>query len=203
MDIDELKNEFGALSAPQGFNATHHINEDQSASLINRLIKSDKKSKEILKRFYIIYFVIAAFYFGLFILNPDPDLKLNDRINGFLLFLGIMLFAIMGKYKFSELLKINYGKPNKEFLHDAFLRYKFWTKEMNYALLIVAIINVGSCRSYVVNYPHFDKMWVDVLAFEVFFVTAMLIGVFLGYQHWKKHKKPLFDEIVILLKEGE
>ena len=48
MDIDELKDEFGALSAPHGFNATNDIDKDQSASIINRLIRSDKKSKEIL-----------------------------------------------------------------------------------------------------------------------------------------------------------
>lgn len=201
MDIDELKNEFGALSAPEELNIIGMVKKDQSSAFINRLKKSDKKSKQVLKRFYIIYFVIAAFYFGLFILNPDPDLKLNDRINGTLLFMGIMLFALLGRMKYSDMRKIHYDKPSIEFLNDAHLRYKFWSKEMNYVVLIVVMINVGSCRSYVINYPQFENVFLDILAFEVVFLMAMSIGIYFGYQHWKANKKPISDEINNLIRE--
>ena len=96
MDIDKLKNEMGGLKAPKNLSFVQRGEENKTFSFIDRLKKADLKSKKKLKGFYIIYFVIAVFYFGLFILNPDPDLKLNDRINGTLLFLGILLFAILG-----------------------------------------------------------------------------------------------------------
>ena len=201
MDISELKNEYGALSAPEGFNMSRHSQQDTSHNFIDRLMKSDKKSKEIIRRFYIIYFVIAAFYFALFILNPDQNLKLNDRINGTLLFIGIMLFAIMGKMKYTKLSKINYHQSTQSFLNEALNRYKFWTKEMNYAVLIVVLINVGSCRSYVFNYPYFEDTTMNILAFEIIFVSAMSIGIYVGYRHWRTYKKPIVDEINSLLKE--
>ena len=143
----------------------------------------------------------AAFYFGLFILNPDPDLKFSDRLNGTLLFVGILLFAIMGRMKFAELKNIRYDEPSRIFLEKALNRYKFWAKEMNYSLLLVALINVGSCRSYVVNYAPFESTAMNILAFEFVFCSVIGVGIFFGYQHWATHKKPVANEIRVLLSE--
>lgn len=197
MDIDELKNELGGLVAPEHINIDQDKN--QSSGFIDRLKKADLKSKEILRRFYLIYFVIALFYFGLFILNPDPDLKLTDRINGTLLFLGILLFAIMGRIKYAELRKMRYDQPTQLFLLKALGRYKFWTREMNYMLLIVLVVNVGSCRSWVFNYPVFENLLLDIIAFQIVFFATMSVGLYFGHRHWEKHKKPIVDELNELL----
>ena len=201
MDIDDLQKEMGSLKAPENLSFVQGEEENESSNFIVQLKKADHKSREKLKRFYIIYFVIAAFYFGLFILNPDPELKLNDRINGTLLFLGILLFAIFGKMKYSELRKLRYDQPTHPFLLNALDRYKFWPREMNYALLIVLLINVGSCRSFVFNYPVFENLVLDIIAFQIVFFIAMSIGLYFGYQYWKKHKKPIVDELSSLLNE--
>ena len=203
MDIDKLKNEIGGLRAPENFTLAKGGEEDQTIKFIARLKKADLNSKKKLKGFYIIYFFIAAFYFGLFILNPDQDLKLNDRINGTLLFIGILLFAILGKIKYSELRKTRYDQPTQKFLLNALHRHKFWPREMNYTLLIVILINVGSCRSFVYNYPIVEKMILDIIAFQLVFFIVMSIGFYFGYQYWKKHKKPMYKEIKYLLNENE
>lgn len=209
MEINELKSALGSISAPDQTNYKtqkqlphHQTSMDNSSNFIEQLKQSDARSKRVLKRFYIAYFVIAAFYFGLFILNPDPELKFSDRLNGTLLFLGILLFAVMGKLKFSELKKIRYDEPSKIFLEKALNRYKFWAKEMNYGLVLVALINIGSCNSYVNNYPHFESAAVNVLAFELVFFSMIGIGIYFGYQHWSTHKKPMVNEIRMLLREA-
>ena len=203
MDIDKLKTEMEGLNAPVNFTLANGGEENQSLRFIDRLKKADLNSKKKVKGFYIIYFAIAVFYFGLFILNPDPDLKLNDRINGSLLFLGIFLFAILGKMKYTELRKTRYDQPTQKFLLNALDRYKFWPREMNYTLLIVILINVGSCRSFVNNYPIVEKMILDIIAFQLVFIIAMSIGFYFGYQYWKKHKKPMYKEIKYLLNEND
>ncbi len=203
MDINILKSELGRLKAPDNLSNFQIKDENQSSGFIDRLKNADKKSKEILRRFYIIYFVISLFYLGLFILNPDQDLKLNDRINGTLLFLGILLFAIYGKVKYSELRKLRYDQPTQIFLLKTLGRYKFWPREMNYVLLFVLLVDVGSCRSFVHNYPVFYDLVLDVIAFQVVFILAMSVGLYFGYVYWKNHKKPIVDEIGKLLREEE
>ena len=203
MDIDKLKNEMGSLKAPENLGCVQNGKENKSFNFIDRLKKADLESKKKLRRFYIIYFVIAVFYFGLFILNPDPDLKLNDRINGTLLFLGILIFGIFGKIKYSELSKLRYDQPTHPFLLKALDRYKFWPREMNYLILIVLLIDVGSCRSFVFNYPVLGNTLLDIIAFQIVFIIAMSIGLHFGYQYWKKHKKPIVDELNNLLIEEE
>lgn len=203
MDLEELKNEMEGLIAPNNIPIAKNEMQNKSSGLIERLRKADLKSKGILRRFYMIYFAIALFYFGLFILNPDPDLKLNDRINGTLLFLGILLFAIMGRMKYAELIKLRYDQPTHTFMHKTLARYKFWTHEMNYALLIMVLINIVSCRSYVDNYPKFESLWLNILSFQIVFFLAMSIAFYFGHQHWKKHKKPMVDELNNLLSEED
>lgn len=206
MEIDELK---GALEPLQfkyigkEYQTHQQVDMENSSNFIRQLRKADARSKALLRRFYIAYFVIAAIYLGLFILNPDPELKFSDRINGSLLFLGILLFAVMGKMKFSELINVRYDEPSKIFLEKALARYKFWAKEMNYGLVLLVLINVGSCRSYVINYPYFESTVFNIIAFELVFFTAVAIGLFFGYRHWSSYKKPIADEIRLLLSEME
>jgi hypothetical protein len=203
MSIDELKNEMRDLSAPERMSFDQHEAVNQSSKFIDRLKKADLKSKGILRRFYIIYFAIALFYFGLFILNPDPDLKFIDRFYGTLLFIGILLFAIMGRTKYAELQKLRYDQPTRAFLNKTLDRYKFWTPEMNFALLIMVLINIVSCRSYVENYPKFESLWLNILSFQIVFFIVMSIGLYFGHQHWVKHKKPMVDELKnLLIEEG-
>lgn len=203
MDINELQKEMGNLKAPENISSVQHSEENKSLSFIDRLKRADLKSKKTIRRFYIFYFAIAIFYFGLFILNPDPDLKLSDRINGTLLFLGILLFAIMARIKYTKLRSLRYDQSTNIFLLKALERYKFWPYEMNYVLLIVLVINVGSCRSWVVNYPVFENMILDIIAFQIVFCIAMSIGLYFGHQYWEKHKKPMVDELNNLLSETE
>jgi len=203
MDINELKNTMGDLSAPEQINYKEPSRLEDSSNFIIHLQKADHRSKALLRRFYIAYFVIAAFYFGLFILNPDPDLKFSDRLNGTLFFLAIFLFAMMGKMKFAELKKVRYDESSRVFLEKALNRYKFWAKEMNYGLMLVALVNIGSCRSYVTNYPYFESTAKNIVAFELVFFTAIGGGIFFGYQHWSAHKKPMANEIRMLLEEVE
>lgn len=199
MEINELKNALGSVSAPEQLNYKGQV--ESSSGFIHQLRKADARSKVIIRRFYITYFIIAAFYLGLFILNPDPDLKFSDRINGTLLFFGIILFAVMGKVKFTELKKIRYDEPARIFLKKALNRYKFWTKEMNYGLILLAFINVGSGRSYIINYPFFESTTMNIIAFELVFFSAIGIGLYFGYRHWSFHKKPTAIEIKSLLNE--
>lgn len=201
MDIDKLKNEMGGLIAPENFTFDIGGGENKSLRFTERLKKADLKSKKKLKRFHILYFVIAVFYFGLFILNPDQDLKLNDRINGSLLFLGILLFAVFGRMKYSELRKTRYDQATQKFLSKALDRYKFWPSEMNYALLIMVLINIGSCRSFVYNYPVVENLVLDIIIFQGVFILTMSVGFYFGYEYWKKNKKPMYEEIKYLLDE--
>ena len=202
MNINELKGALGTISAPDQLNYKSQKSMENSSNFIGQLKKADARSKTMVRRFYITYFVIAAIYLGIFILNPDPDLKFSDRLNGTLLFIGILLFAVMGKMKVSELKKVRYDEPSKIFLEKALNRYKFWAKEMNYALVLVALVNIGSCRSYVTNYPHFESTTMNIVAFELVFFSAMGVGLYFGYQHWSKHKKPMANEIRMLLDEA-
>ena len=206
MEINELK---GALKPLQpnyvenGFQSPQHADMENPSNFIAQLRKADARSRAFIRRFYVAYFVIAALYFGLFILNPDPELKFNDRLNGTLLFLGILLFAVMGKIKYSELKKVRYDEPSRIFLEKALNRYRFWSKEMNYGLVLVVLINAGSCRSFVANYPIFENTALNIVVFEVAFFLAVGIALLFGYKHWRSNKKPIADELSMRLYEME
>ena len=201
MVIDDLKEDYSELRAPDQFGAFSQIDGEKSNGFLDRLKSADHKSKKILQRFYIAYFSIAALYFALFILNPDPDLKLSDRINGTLLFIGIMLFAILAQRNYLKLNRIRYDQHTAAFLRDALDRYKFWTTEMNYLLVGVLIINAGSCRSYVLHYQQFDNTFFDILFFQIIFFALMTLGLSLGFRQWRIHKKSIYIEINSLLKD--
>ena len=74
MNINELKGALGTISAPDQLNYKSQKSMENSSNFIGQLKKADARSKTMVRRFYITYFVIAAIYFGIFILNPDPDL---------------------------------------------------------------------------------------------------------------------------------
>ena len=202
MEINELKGTLASITAPDQLSSTIVKDMDRSSHFMDQLKTSDARTKAVMKRFYISYFIIAACYFGFFILNPDPELTFGERVNGSLLFLGILLFAVMGKMKYAELKRVRYDEPSNMFLEKAYRRYRFWTREMSYGLVFVVLINIGSCRSYVSHYPHFESTILNVLAFEIVFFSMVGIGLSIGYQHWSAHKKPVADELRLLLDDS-
>jgi hypothetical protein len=201
MDIDAFKDSNSQINAPEGLDSFVKENSIESGGIIDQLKRADKRSKIVLRRFYIAYFSIATVYFTVFIVNPDPDLKLYDRINGSLLFMGIILFAVLAKRKHFKLSHVNYDQNTLAFLHDALARYKFWTPDMKYLVLGVVVVNVGSCRSYLMHYPQFDDILMDLLLFQAVFLFLMAIGLFFGFRHWNTHRKPIYIDIVTLLRK--
>jgi len=199
MEIDALKLNLSHLHAPEDFHSSQHRGNFDSDGIMSQLKSVDKKRQAQLKRFYVGYFTIAALYLALFILNPDPDLKFNDRINGTLLFIGIMVFAILAKKRHFQFSKIDYDQATTVFLSDALNRYRFWTNDMNYVVIGVILVNVGSCRIYVLHYPQFDLALFDILLFQAVFIIPLVLGLILHFRRWHTTSRTLFTELKELM----
>lgn len=172
-------------------------------SLVSELESKDLKYKKVMRRSQIIFFVFIFFYAGIFLINPDPDLRLNDRIAGGFYVIAFALFTWQFRTNYNRFKTVNYFDPVKKVLEGAERRYRLWQKNI---FIVGSAVLLIDAASILILYEKFVERWGFWLFFTVVqlvYILSMGIGFTIGYIKWRKESRPIWLSAKALLKELE
>jgi len=172
-------------------------------SLISELGSKDTKYKKMMKRFQIVFLIFIFLYAGLFIINPDSDLTIYDRIAGVCYVVAFTLFTMQFRLLHKKFKQVNYFDPVKKVLEEAEKRYRLWNK--NQLLIGVAILCIDAA-SILVMFDRFNErwtLWEFILIVQLLYVLIIGIGFGFGYLRWRNESRPIWLSAKALLKELE
>lgn len=179
---------------------THHID---IGSLVNDLEKKDSKYKKLMRRFQILFFILIFFYAGLFLVNPDPEITMNDRIAGICYVIAFILFTIQFRSLYKKYNEVNYFDPVKKVLEDAEKRYRLWHKNTFLILFAVLLIDAASIlvlyNRFIDKWPFWNFFWV----IQGVYLLVFALGFIIGYFRWKRDSRSIWISAKKLLKELE
>lgn len=184
----------------ENLKGNHTLDVDE---LIGRMQKEDSRNKRMMKSVFLIYLFCGIFYSGLFIVNPDPDLTIYDRIGGLCYVTAFITGAYFFRKEYQNLKNAGYTLPLLDLLTKQEERYRFYAwKRWFYILVILVLIACGISSSFMnpnrlIQFTAIEKL---VIVQGVYW-SVMVAAGFLGYRLWKKRSYPVWKDIKDLLHE--
>ncbi len=176
------------------------VNLDQVMDSLRRL---DLRNKRLMRGMYILYLVFAVIYTGLLIVNPDPELTLNNRLQGVMYVLIFGMSALYFRYHFLKNKRVDYSAPVLEMLHEARNRHKLWTPGT--VRFIVALVGMTDIVvTWAILEDHFLKDYsliVRILVVQAIYFLMMGISFLIGYFSWKRKSRPLVRNLTRIIEE--
>lgn len=194
MKFEQFSEIYREIKSPVMDFSIHGDSGNSFVSFTELLKKEDAKSKKILRRYNIIYTIIAVFYFLLTIVNPDKDLNIQNRIAGGCYVIAFVIFVWMLRKMYKKIKKVNYATSPKMFLEEAKIRFSFWTKLQLPLIPFLILINAGASIS-LTNYFGSLGIMNGLILFQLIFLVFMAFGFFMGKRNWSKNKKPILNKI--------
>jgi len=201
MEFDKMKSDINKIKAPDMEFLIDNQKITSISSFIDFLRMKDEKGKKYLRNLYIVFLVFAIFYFLLFIVNPDPNLGIKDRIAGSLIFLAFTWFFIFIRLKYNQRKKIDYNLPPLAFLKNAKIRYKLWSKNLLAFIPFFILINIGSCIGLNGYLWKESNALEGILIFQLIYWVIIVVPFYIGRYLWKTNKEPIFNKIQQLIVE--
>ena len=186
-------------SASDGF-TSENDNFNNLNSLVIRLRKEDDRLAKKMKNMKWLYIVMIIIYTGLMVINPDPELKLHDRISGFCYVSAFIIFAVLFKQKIWDFSTVDYSMSSSEMLTRAAHRYRFSFSQFFFVLPSILLIDAGFSISLFYRLTSLSPLN-RILILQAFYIPLILISGFIGYLIWRRKLKPLYESAKELLNE--
>lgn len=171
--------------------------------LIDEVKRADEKYRKLMRNMTILYVVMIPLYFGLFVLNPDPELVIADRIMGASLGLGFTLFAVYFYWYKKQYEKPDLTEPLITVISKAEKRYRLITPVIALLIIGLVLIGIGVVSSMSAHMPESwsqtKSIFVPAIAFTLLNVLAWIIGVI----RWRRQDRPLWIKLQNALKDAE
>jgi hypothetical protein len=180
-----------------------YIDNMDIESLIEELELKDSKYKKVMRRMQIVFFIFIFFYAGLFLVNPDPDITINERLAGGCYVVAFVLFTLQFRKMYNRYKAVNYFDSVKKVLQDAERRYRLWQKNL---LLVGTAILLIDAATILIFYGRFFEKWSFWKLFtivQLVYILAIGIGFTIGYIKWRTESRPIWLSVKNLLKELE
>lgn len=184
----------------------NHIAEKQNSmpddDFLARVQKEDSRNKNLIKSVLIMYLICTVFYAALFIINPDPELSIYDRLGGIFYVAAFSLGSLYFLYEYRTMKKIDYSLPIKLLLIKTEKRYRFCSLKWIPIIIVVILIDAGISFSFA-NPERYDFMRSDLKLFYIQLVYwfIMIVSGFIGYIIWRKRSLPIWKNAKAMLKE--
>lgn len=177
---------------------TNHMDIE---SLVSELELKDSKYKKVMRIFQIVFFIFIFFYAGVFLVNPDPDITVNERLAGACYVLAFVLFTLQFRKMYNRYKSVNYFDSVKKVLQDAEKRYRLWQKNL---LLVGTAILLIDAATILILYDRFVERWTlwefaGLVQLGYMFIIG--IGFTLGYIKWRTESRPIWLSAKKLLEE--
>jgi Ca2+/Na+ antiporter len=171
--------------------------------VVDQLKRLDTKNKRLMHRMYILYVVFAVFYLGLMILNPDPELTVENRIQGVMYVLIFVVAAFFFRYHYRKTYQVDYTSPVLKMLEDARERHRLLRPGKIWFLIFIVL----TC-DIVVTWALADENWPAswsllevILVIQAGYYAIMGISYLIGYLVWRKKSRPLVRNLTALIEE--
>lgn len=166
------------------------------------LQKEDVRYSRLTRNFQWIMWIFAPLYAAIFLLNPDKEILLPERLGGLCYALAFTIFALIFRKFNIEYKSVDYGVPVVKMLTLAAKRYNMFQRKL---ILIIAPILLVDAGMVLVLMHHSGMKSVTevILLVQEILLPSLLIGVTIGVLIWRKRQKPLRDAALAMLKEIE
>ncbi len=198
MDFKEFSEKYKNIKSPGISEDLDHKESDIPSNLLEMIKKENAKSKKYTKRFYIIFAITAIVYVLIFIVNPDPDLTLINRIAGSCYVIASLILFTLFWRKHKKIKNTSYLASPKEFLEEAKTRFQFWNPNQWWLLVVVVLVDIGASFSLLRYLGEMDKT-IGIIIFQFIYILLLIFGFYMGKKEWIKTKKPLYTEIENML----
>jgi len=192
----------GIQNNNKGDMGTLNGNQVNMDSLIRSVKSEDARNLRISKSFLWIYIVLAIVYTGLIVINPDPELKLIDRISGTCYIASMVVFAWIFRAGLKEYKSIDYSLPLIEMLRKVAKRYQLRARKFLILSIPILLMDAGLTLSFYEDLLPMEPIN-RVLIIQVIYIPVMTISGFIGYLVWRRKQKPLRDNALMLIEELE
>ncbi|WP_167619452.1 hypothetical protein [Maribellus sediminis] len=194
MDFEQLSKKYRTIKSPDESLATSTNDSVTANSLFEKIEQHNVYSKKQSKQFYIITSIVAIVYVVVFIINPDPDLTLENRLAGSAYILASIILAILFRKKHKKIKNSMYISTPKSFLEEAQKRFRFWNRNQLWLVLVVLLVDVASMFS-ISKYFDFINNTSALIISQLLYFGLLAFGFFMGKKSWTKKKKPILLKI--------
>jgi hypothetical protein len=169
---------------------------------VESLQKEDVRYSKLTRNFQWIMWILVPLYAAFFLLNPDKEILMTERLGGFCYVLAFAIFALIFRKFNYEFTSVDYGVPVVEMLTFAAKRYNMFQRKL---LLIIAPVLLIDAGMVLILANRFGaKSITEVIVWvQSVLLSSILIGAIIGYFIWLKRQKPLRDAALAMLKEIE
>lgn len=202
MDFDQLSEKYRTIKSPVEPMSVKTVGSGEAKSLFEKIKKHDAYSKKQSKQFYIITSVVAVVYILVFIINPDPNLTLQNRLAGCAFILASLILTFLFKKKHKRITNTIFLSSTKSFLKEARKRFRFWNRDQLWLIIVVLLVDVASLFS-ITKYFDFLSQTNSIILAQLLYFGLLTFGFFMGKKSWTKKKKPILDKIETMLSEFE
>jgi hypothetical protein len=181
-------------------NVEEPVNLDQVMDSLKRL---DARNKKLMHGMYIAYAIFALVYTVLFIVNPDPELTFNNRMQGVMFVLIFGMSAIYFRHHFLKNKAVDYSAPVLEMLHAARNRHKLWTPgTVRFIIALVGMTDI--VVTWAILDDHFligQSLLLRILLIQAGYFLIMGSSFLIGYLSWRKKSRLLVRNLSRIIEE--
>ena len=197
MNFEQLSQKYRNIKSPVEQQASV-TDSGTTNNLFDVIKKQDAYSKKQSKRFHIITSIVAVVYIVVFIINPDPDLTLQNRLAGGAYILASIILAFLFLRKHNKIKNTIYLSSTKNFLEEARKRFSLWNKNQLWLVLVVLLVDIATMFS-MSNYFDFISSANAIIISQLIYFALLAFGLYMGKKQWKKTKKPILEKIEEML----
>lgn len=193
------------MNKPNDFNETNLSTTNNlidMEALLDNLKKEDSRISRILKSAKWMYIILVFSYALMFVINPDKDLTIMNRVAGICYILAFTYLAILFRKYFKDQQKTDYSLSSSEMLANAAEKYKMNYRQLLQIVPALLLIDAGiSITAYYANvFVNFEPVY-RILLVQAFYIPVLVISFIIGYSSWHKRQKPLRDKALEMLKK--
>lgn len=173
--------------------------------VMDSLKKLDSRNRRLMFGMYIAYVVFAVVYTGLLIINPDPELTLNNRIQGVIYVLIFGMSALYFRHHFMKNKSVDYSAPVLEMLNEARNRHKLWTPgTIRFIIALVGLTDIVITWAILEDdFLRDHSLTVRILVIQAGYFLIMGISFVIGYVTWRRKSRPLVLNLTRIIEELE
>jgi len=172
--------------------------------VVDQLKNLDSKNKRLMYRMFILYLVFAIFYTGLMILNPDPELSLENRIQGVIYVLIFVVAALFFRHHYRKTYMADYTAPVLKMLEDARDRHKLLRPgKVRFIIFIILTCDLVVTWALIddTSFPESWSLLTSILVIQAFYYAIMGLSFLVGYLIWRKKSRPLVRNLARIIDE--
>lgn len=202
MDLDELKERAQKVGLPDRQARDTGASAQALIGFIGAMKAEDRRDRSRLRRMMLISVAAGVFYVLLFTLTwiapPDDDPGFHRMVLA--LFSVILLSgALVTRLRSNELAGIDYAQPIGSFLKSVERRYKpVNLRDAAFGVVFFAAFSVAGALGWLSAkdryFPSMDP-GAALILYGAIVAVALVAGLILGVNEWKKRKAPLLRQV--------